>query len=198
MTDKDKFTFAEYSTETANLQNENYKSARATESQSTKDLVDSNAQLMWWIKAKSCYEEKVRNTESPEIDDMIYIINCLGDSLTTLFGQNYPGFPNDATPPLGTFFYITLPAKGLDLKNDSDKKYRVAYGVMETMNDYFNDAVKHPDQSKRKKIKQLNKEMVSRFMEATKRVWLWFGERNPKFTLTAIAVSQFQDSYAEL
>ncbi len=154
--------------------------------------VDSNMQLKHWMEAKSRYFSKVAGTATPSLDDMILVVNSLGNSLTSLFGQNFVGNVSN-TPSLLCYVDRKHHYSGFSLIDENQP----LFGHLETLNDLFNDVSKHPDQSKRAKIASLTRENIADFMETTKRVWIWFGGHSyyPK-GIPQDQLTEFEDTFA--
>jgi hypothetical protein len=153
--------------------------------------VDSNMQLTHWMEAKSRYFSKVAGTATPNLDDMILVVNSLGNSLTSLFGQNFVGNVSN-TPSLLAYVDRKHQASGYSLI-DEDK---TLFEHLEHLNDLFNDVSKHPDQSKRDKIASLTREDIADLMETTKRVWIWFGRHRYPKGIPQDLLTEFGDAFA--
>ncbi len=181
---------AEYTTVTNSINNI-YKSRNSTDAQ---NKVEANPQLYFWIKAKNLYFEKVKTCNQPAIDDLIFIVNCLGISLSQLFGQHYPGNENGYTPSLVTLVDSFLPTQGLRLEDD----YPKVYNTFKELNIYYCDVTKHPDKSKKSKILALTKSKIESFLEATRLIWIWFGLKKYGIIFSDDALSEFKYQFAKL
>jgi hypothetical protein len=125
-----------------------------------------NLQLMHWKEAKKRYSEK-RNNLSAE--DMIFITDHLTNSLSALFGANYPGDSTSNTPQLKQLL------DGHRSKSDI-KLDKIVYRGFLDLADFYDATVRHHDQSKRAKALELAKTTIERLLETTKRIWIWFGK----------------------
>ena len=126
--------------------------------------VTINPQLSEWIKAKTLYDEKVRNDPNPDILVMRSIIMGLADSLQSLFGMNY-GYVVDKLPSLPT-----LANSGLfQLKNCRPDFYRSLTGL-----DALAGDLRHTGIYKAQRVfKQVTKESVENYVKQSKKIWLW-------------------------
>ena len=181
---------AEYTTVTNSIENID----KTSNSSDAQNKVAANPQLYFWIEAKNRYFEKVKTYYHPAIDDLIFIVNCLGISLSHLFGQNYPGNENGYTPPLLTLVDSFLPSQGMRLKVD----YQNVYYTFKELNIYYCDVTKHPDRSKKLKILSLTKSKIDSFLEATRLIWIWFGLKKYGNILSDDALSEFKYQFTEL
>ncbi len=187
MENKKQFSVAEYSTGTVN-NNALY----IVNKDSTIQTVDANPQLKYWIEAKSCYMGKVKDNPKPEPDDLYFIINNLGDSLVNLFGQNYLG-KNRKTPSLETFVNSYFPTKGFSLKDKDLIVYKI-------FNDFIHDydLTKHPDKSKNDRLSNISKLTVQKYLEATRKIWILFGEYKYQDKMNDDSIYHFKDCFIEL
>ena len=145
-----------------------------------------NLQLMHWKEAKKRYLEK-RNDLSTE--DMVYIVDHLTDSLSALFGSNYPGGSVKSTPQL----------KNLLDNHRSKSKIkldRVLYKGFLDLTAFYDATVRHHDQSKRTKALELNRTTVERLLETTKQIWIWFGKTvYPDSMIPGNLLVEFKDDF---
>ncbi|MBT3276083.1 MAG: hypothetical protein HN368_23245 [Spirochaetales bacterium] len=187
--------FGDFSTGAAYMKDENdYPGATGFESP-----VSSNAQVRWWYEAMRLYEAKVRHSKLAHIDDLILVTTYLGQSLTGLFGRKFPGTPGRRdTPSLIGYIKYVLPENGLDLQSDQERYYSCAYDLIVDMDQYYTTITKHPDSNKEGMMKELTKEKVTKFMEATRRVWIWYGYKKFSDEITAASLVAFQTLYIDL
>lgn len=125
-----------------------------------------NLQLMHWKEAKKRYFEK-RNDLSTE--DMVYIVGHLTNSLSALFGSNYPGGSAKSTPQLKNL--LDNHRSKSEIKLD-----RELYKGFFDLTAFYDATVRHHDQSKRTRALELTRTTVERLLETTKQIWIWFGK----------------------
>lgn len=135
-----------------------------------------NVQLNSWLEAKKKYM-LLKNNINYNWGDFIPIIKELGDSLAYLFGINYDC--NMRTPSLKKFISNSLPQKGWDLKKDEP----ILFKDFERLDDYYKDISKHLNRLKVDKINALTVIDISRFMETTRRIWIWYLNKNYNYKI---------------
>ena len=147
---------------------------------------DINLQLMHWTEAKIRYFKK-QNNLSPE--DMIFIIDHLTNSLSALFGANYPGDSTSNTPQLMQL--IDVHRSKSDIKLD-----KIVYRGSLDLTVFYDATIRHHDQSKRRKVLELTKLTIERLLETTKRIWIWFGKTTyPKNEIPEDLLLEFKDDF---
>ena len=184
------FEFADYTTVSSSIENINVNNITAEKS----NVTDANPQLYYWKEAKNRYFEKVKAVDKPALDDLLFIVNCLGVSLSNLFGRHYPGNEKGHTPPLLKLIDSYFPSQGIVLKDDDP----IIYNHFAELNIFYCDATKHPDRSKESKIINLSKLKVEQFLETTRQIWLWFGKRKYGALLSDDALKEFKYQFTAL
>lgn len=145
-----------------------------------------NLQLMHWNEAKKRYFEKRNNLS---IEDKVFIIDHLTNSLSSLFGANYPGDREKNTPQLKQL--IDSHRSKNDIKLD-----KIVYRGFLDLADSYDATVRHHDQSKRTKALELTKTTIERLLETTKRIWIWFGKTvYPKSKIPEYLLLEFKDDF---
>ena len=190
MDKSDDFEFADYTTAPSSVENIEPSNISAE----TSNVTDANPQLYYWREAINRYFKKVKSFEKPALDDLLFIVNCLGNSLSNLFGRHYPGNEKGHTPPLLTFIDSFFPSQGIVLKDDDLKTYKHFI----ELNIFYCDATKHPDRSKESKIINLSKLKVEQFLETTRQIWLWFGKKKYGSPLSSEAIKEFEYQFTTL
>jgi len=127
----------------------------------------SNIQLKSWIDAKHKYA-KIKENNNQTLDDMILIVNLLGDSLTYLFGANYNTV--NRTPPLKDMVDKSFPSRGWDLKSDNLD----LYNRFCELDEFHKDVSKHFSRSKILKAANLTEQKLEQQMKTTCEIWIWF------------------------
>lgn len=127
----------------------------------------SNIQLKSWIDAKHKYA-KIKENNNPTIDDMILIVNLLGDSLTYLFGANYN--TDNRTPPLKDMVDKIFPSRGWDLKSDNLN----LYNRFCELDEFHKDVSKHFSRPKIPKAANLTVKKLEQHMKTACEIWIWF------------------------
>ncbi len=145
-----------------------------------------NLQLMHWKEAKRRYFEK-RNDLSTE--DMVFIIDHLTNSLSALFGANYPGDSEKNTPQLKNL--IDGHRSKSDIKLD-----KMLYRGSLDLTEFYDATIRHHDQSKRNKALELTKTTVERLLETTKQIWIWLGKtKYPNSEIPEHLLVEFKDDF---
>ncbi len=145
-----------------------------------------NLQLMHWKEAKQRYFEYQNNLST---EDMIFIIDHLINSLSALFGANFPGDREKKTPQLKQL--INNRRSESNIKID-----KTVYRSLLDLADYYDATVRHHDQSKRTRALDLTVTTIERFLETTKRIWIWFGETfYPNCKIPEYLSIEFKDDF---
>jgi len=168
-----------------------YATTRSTIRAANEDVVETskppiNLQLMHWKEAKRRYFEK-RNDLSTE--DMVFIIDHLTNSLSALFGANYPGDSEKNTPQLKEMIDKH--------RSKSDIKLNIIlYRGFLDLTEFYDTTVRHHDQSKRTKALELTKTTVERLLETTKQIWIWLGKTMyPNSEIPEHLLIEFKDNF---
>ena len=147
----------------------------------------TNVQLAFWKDAKRKYEQRIRNVPTPDLADMVLVVVALLSSLTFLFGRNYN---EERAPEL---------LQMVNCQRWKLKKLRPdLYKALRDMFRFYRNILKHPSGPKMTgELHTLDKAMVSRFMENTRKIWRWFIERfcELRHVIPDEQFDEFQDSY---
>jgi hypothetical protein len=126
-----------------------------------------NLQLTSWKNAKKIYF-KIKGENAPKLEEMISVVNHLGNSLTYLFGANY--MEEGHTPSLKKMIDEICPKKGLDLKSDNPDLYKRFCELDEV----HKSVSKHFSRGKIPEAKKITKQILNEYMETTRKIWIWF------------------------
>lgn len=143
-----------------------------------------NLQLKSWIDAKRKYV-KIKGKNVPEIDDMILVVNLLGDSLTYLFGANYN--KGGDTPTLKKMVDKVCPEKGWDLNSDDPNLYKRFC----ELDEIHKNVSKHFSRYKIPEARKLTRKMLDEYMETTREIWIWFLAKKFKGNIPPEQLTEF-------
>lgn len=147
----------------------------------------SNLQLKSWMDAKEKYNKLIKGNSNPASDDMILIVNLLGDSLTYLFGANYN--QGERTPTLRYFIDKIFPDREWDLESDNPN----LYSRFCDLDEFHKDVSKHFSRNKIPKTMTLTKQKLEEYMYTTKDIWLWFMDKHYSGKIPEDQLLEFND-----
>ncbi len=141
--------------------------------------------IAFWRRAVLYYETReqlIAEGYDLRFEDYALIISDLGQSLYFLFGRHWNeeakakyslkvGTSPESTPDLLALLEKYYPNIGWNLSLDNSTLWRLLHDFI--LN-YYQDIVKHFEYKKFEIALTLNFETLSKFMEITRRTWLWF------------------------
>ena len=170
-----------------------------------------NPMIAFWRRAVLYYETKKQqyNEGLPlRFEHYALIISDLGQSLYMLFGRHWNekakriyssmvGKPPDSTPDLLPLLVKYYPPIGWDLPSDNIALWNLLY---EFILNYYQDIVKHFEYRKFEKALSLDTDKLARFMEITRKSWIWFIEKlfDLNYDTSHEAFKYFTRTYHEL
>jgi hypothetical protein len=126
----------------------------------------ANFQLDEWLEAKRLFLE-VSTLSSVNVGHLVPIVNRLGNSLTTLCGQQYR--KSGRAPCLREYVDDYFPTLGWHLASDDPALYQ-DFLILDSDHKKL---TKHLTAAKITELSQLTYVRVRQHMDTTRRIWLW-------------------------
>lgn len=181
-------------------------------SEREQNIILHNPMIAFWRRAVLYFENREKLVRDDEyllrFEDFALIISDLGQSLYMLFGRHWNdeakknygqkvGTPPQETPDLLALLEKYYPPIGWDLPGTNAELW---WSLRSFIYDYYQDIVKHFEYEKFKKALSLTFDTLARFMEITRKTWIWFMEKyfNLTFDPNSEAFKDFAKEFCEL
>jgi len=124
-----------------------------------------NIQLRYWVEAVEKFYRLDKNQYNENtIEEGVFIINLLANSLSVLGGMNVKS-EKSRTPPLLDLYS----GDAWDLRSERPDLYK----ALEDLNSDYNKLSKHMNKSRVELLKDISYEKLQRFMDSTREIWKW-------------------------